>query len=119
MRGRQDSRSEKPKLLLERSLSPLPTLHRTRQNGRPRMRERPFTRRGAPGRGGRLRGATRLQAQPYLKLWTRLEIVRLQPSTKTKSSNLNGSEIIAGGNMNMPILINTEATTVSMMMKGR
>jgi hypothetical protein len=55
----------------------------------------------------------------YLKLCTRLVMVRLHPSTSTNSSNLKGSEIIAGGSMNMPILISTLATTASMMMNGR
>ena len=77
------------------------------------------TRRGAPGRQGRLRGATRPQCRDYLKLCTRLEMVRLHPSTNTNNKSLNGKEIIAGGSMNMPILISTDATTVSMMMNGR
>ena len=55
----------------------------------------------------------------YLKLCTRLVMVRLHPSTSTNSSNLKGREIIAGGNMNMPILMSTLATTASMMMNGR
>lgn len=56
---------------------------------------------------------------PYLKLCTRLEMVRLHPSTSTNSNSLKGREIIAGGNMNMPMLMSTEATTASMMMNGR
>ena len=55
----------------------------------------------------------------HLKLCTRLVMVRLHPSTKTNSNSLKGSEIIAGGNMNIPMLISTLATTVSMMMNGR
>ena len=46
-------------------------------------------------------------------------MVRLHPSTNTNNNNLNGNEIMAGGNMNMPMLISTDATTVSIMMKGR
>lgn len=55
----------------------------------------------------------------YLKLCTRLVMVRLHPSTSTNSSNLKGREIMAGGNMNMPMLMSTLATTASMMMNGR
>jgi len=56
---------------------------------------------------------------PYLKLCTRLVMVRLHPSTSTNNSSLNGSEIMAGGSMNMPILMSTLATTASMMMNGK
>src|SRR3546814_11486386 len=48
-----------------------------------------------------------------------LPIVSAQPSTRTNSSSLNGSEMIVGDSIIMPRLISTVATTRSMTMKGR
>ena len=62
---------------------------------------------------------TFLARAPYLKLCTSDWMVSAQPSTRTNSSNLNGNEIIAGGNIIIPMLMSTDATTASMMMKGR
>ena len=45
-------------------------------------------------------------------------VIRPQPSTSTKSNNLNGNEIIMGDSIIMPIDMRTLATTKSMMMKG-
>ena len=42
----------------------------------------------------------------------------VQPSTSTNSMILNGSETMTGDIIIMPIDISTEATTMSMMMKG-
>src|SRR3546814_13602727 len=42
-----------------------------------------------------------------------------QPSTSTKKISLKGSEIITGGSIIMPIDMRIEATTMSMMRKGR
>ncbi len=44
---------------------------------------------------------------------------RLQPSTSTKKISLNGSDIITGGSIIMPMDISTEATTRSMIKNGR
>ena len=45
-------------------------------------------------------------------------ISRYQPSTKTNNRILNGSEIMIGGSIIMPIDINTEATTISIAKNG-
>src|SRR3546814_19207673 len=42
-----------------------------------------------------------------------------QPSTSTKKISLKGSEIITGGSIIMPIDMRMEATTMSMLRKGR
>jgi len=44
--------------------------------------------------------------------------VRFQPSTNRKIKILNGSEMITGGIIIIPIDSSTEATTMSMMMNG-
>ena len=49
----------------------------------------------------------------------RLAVIKRQPSTSTKSSNLNGSEISAGGNIIMPMLISTDEITISMIRNGK
>ena len=71
------------------------------------------------GRSQHLPSARASARPPYLKLPTMLCVNSDHPSTSTKSSSLNGSEIIAGGSMNMPMLISTDATTTSMTMNGR
>ena len=43
---------------------------------------------------------------------------KYQPSTKTNSSILNGNDTITGGNIIIPIDINTDATTMSITRKG-
>ena len=53
------------------------------------------------------------------KLRTSEPATRCQPSTSTKKISLNGSEITTGGSIIMPIDISTDATTMSMMTKGR
>ena len=45
-------------------------------------------------------------------------VIRPQPSTNTKSSSLNGSEIIIGDSIIIPIDMRTLATTRSIMMNG-
>lgn len=52
------------------------------------------------------------------KLFTSEPTIRYQPSTSTKSISLNGIEIITGGNIIMPMLISTEAITMSTTRKG-
>ena len=42
-----------------------------------------------------------------------------QPSTRTNSISLKGSEIITGGSISMPIEIVTLATTMSRIRNGR
>jgi len=44
---------------------------------------------------------------------------RCHPSTSTNRSILNGAEIITGGNMNIPIDVNTLDTTISITRNGR
>ncbi len=44
--------------------------------------------------------------------------VRFQPSTSKKIRILNGSEMVTGGIIIMPIESSTEATTMSMTMNG-
>src|SRR3546814_8008592 len=63
-------------------------------------------------------GVHRVAAQVMNEL-ARLPIVSAQPSTRTNSSSLNGSEMIVGDSIIMPRLISTVATTRSMTMKGR
>ena len=46
-------------------------------------------------------------------------INKFQPSTKTNNSNLNGSEIITGGSIIIPMDNKMLATTISMTRKGR
>src|SRR3546814_11799138 len=46
-------------------------------------------------------------------------IVSAHPSTRTNSSSLNGIEMIDGDSIIMPSAISVEATTRSMMRKGR
>src|SRR4051812_37153043 len=56
----------------------------------------------------------------YLKkLLIRLSVIKCQPSTNTNKSNLNGSEISTGGNIIMPMLINTVLITTSIIRNGR
>ena len=43
----------------------------------------------------------------------------VQPSTRTKKINLNGSDTTTGGSIIMPMDISTEATTRSMIRNGR
>src|ERR1700744_4374232 len=50
---------------------------------------------------------------------TRLQVTRDQPSTSTEKIRLNCNDTTAGGSIIMPIDINTEATTRSMIRKGR
>ncbi|KFD44037.1 hypothetical protein IU11_06000 [Cellulosimicrobium sp. MM] len=45
-------------------------------------------------------------------------VMRPHPSTRTKSSSLNGSEIIVGGSIIMPMLMRAAATTRSMTRNG-
>ncbi len=52
------------------------------------------------------------------KLSTSDLTTRYQPSTITNSNNLNGSEIITGGNMNIPMDIRVLATTMSIIKNG-
>ena len=42
-----------------------------------------------------------------------------QPSTKTKKISLNGSDTTTGGSIIIPIDISTDATTRSMIRKGK
>jgi hypothetical protein len=42
-----------------------------------------------------------------------------QPSTRTKSISLKGSEIMTGGSINMPMEIVTLAMTISKITKGK
>ena len=53
-----------------------------------------------------------------LKLVINVFMINPQPSTKTNNSILNGSEIITGGSITIPIDINTLATTISIIKKG-
>src|SRR6185436_7069090 len=53
------------------------------------------------------------------KLSTRDRVMRFQPSTRTKSRILNGSEMKTGGSITMPIDISVELTTRSMTRNGR
>jgi len=46
-------------------------------------------------------------------------VTRFQPSTRTKSRILNGSEMKTGGSITMPIDISVELTTRSMTRNGR
>ena len=55
----------------------------------------------------------------YPKLLTMEPIKRLQPSTKTKSIILNGKETTTGGNIIIPMAINTLAVTISMTRNGK
>ena len=52
-------------------------------------------------------------------LCTRLPATRVQPSTSTKKISLNGSDTTTGGSIIMLIDIRTDATTRSMIRKGR
>ena len=52
--------------------------------------------------------------KPATRFWASSD----QPSTSTNSSSLNGSEIIAGGSIIMPIDIRVDATTRSMIRNG-
>src|SRR5262245_60122444 len=52
------------------------------------------------------------------KLSTSDLTIRCQPSTITNSSSLNGSEIITGGSISMPIDIRVLETTMSMIRNG-
>jgi hypothetical protein len=84
---------------------------RTRPRGR-----RPYHK--APRRESRRSHHHATQAR-YLKLCTSALIVSPHPSTSTNNNSLNGIEIIAGGNMNIPMDISTDATTASITMNGR
>ncbi len=53
-----------------------------------------------------------------LKLWKSAATVRFQPSTRMKIKILNGSEMITGGIIIMPIESKMLATTMSMTMNG-
>ena len=53
------------------------------------------------------------------KLWTSDWVTRFQPSTRTNSRILNGSEMKTGGSIIMPMLISVELTTRSMTRNGR
>ena len=53
------------------------------------------------------------------KLWTRDPKTRFQPSTRMNSRILNGSEMKTGGSIIMPIDINVDETTRSMIRNGR
>jgi len=53
-----------------------------------------------------------------LKLASRLAVIRCQPSISTNRIIFQGSEIITGGSINMPIDINTLATIRSSTTKG-
>ena len=56
--------------------------------------------------------------QGKIKLAASEPMVRLQPSTSTKSINLNGIEITIGESIIMPIDISTLATIRSITMNG-
>ena len=56
---------------------------------------------------------------PAPKLFTREPEIRYHPSTKTKNISLKGSETIIGGTIIIPIDINIEATTISIMTNGK
>src|SRR6186713_2708431 len=58
-------------------------------------------------------------ASAQLKLCTSDCTIRCQPSTRTKSSSLNGSETTLGGIIIMPSDISTAETRKSMTRKGR
>jgi hypothetical protein len=53
------------------------------------------------------------------KLRTRLPTIMNQPSTRTKKMILKGSAMMIGGSIIIPIDIKTDATTMSMIRKGR
>src|SRR3954452_15739140 len=53
------------------------------------------------------------------KLWTSDEVTRFQPSTRMNSRILNGSEMKTGGSIIIPIDINVDETTRSMIRNGR
>ena len=53
------------------------------------------------------------------KLWTRDAVTRFQPSTRMNSRILNGREMKTGGSIIMPIDINVDETTRSMIRNGR
>ena len=54
-----------------------------------------------------------------LKLWIKDPQIKYHPSTKTKNTILNGNDIITGGNIIIPIDINMDATTISIMTNGK
>ena len=53
------------------------------------------------------------------KLSTRDRVTRFQPSTRTNSRILNGSEMRTGGSIIMPIVISVAPTTRSIIRNGR
>src|SRR5208283_100005 len=53
------------------------------------------------------------------KLWTMELTIRCQPSTSTNNRIFNGSEMVIGGIIIMPMLIRTVATTRSIRINGR
>src|SRR3954447_14045487 len=53
------------------------------------------------------------------KLWTRDPQIRFQPSTRMNRRILNGSEMKTGGSIIIPIDINVDETTRSMIRNGR
>ena len=56
---------------------------------------------------------------PYGKnVLTKLSMIRLHPSARTKSRILKGMEIVVGGSIIIPILISVDATTISITIKG-
>ncbi len=58
-------------------------------------------------------------AGPQWKLRTSDWMTRSQPSTRTNSRILNGSEMNVGGSMIIPMLISVEETIRSMIRNGR
>ncbi|CSI47826.1 Uncharacterised protein [Vibrio cholerae] len=53
------------------------------------------------------------------KLPAKVDRIRFQPSTNTNNINLNGKETIMGESIIIPMAMSTEATTKSMIKKGK
>lgn len=53
------------------------------------------------------------------KLPIRLPVIKCQPSTRTKSNNLNGNEINTGGSIIMPMLMRMAEMTMSTIKNGK
>ena len=53
-----------------------------------------------------------------LNVRTKFTITRFQPSASTNNKILNGMEIVVGGSIIIPILISTDATTISITING-
>ena len=66
-----------------------------------------------------IRGDDFVLGHDMWKLWTSDEVTRFQPSTRMNSRILNGSEMKTGGSIIMPIDINVDETTRSMIRNGR